>query len=260
MKKWLRNTLAIICSLLIVGIFAITCVCTYKFGWSKAIYWWTWFILVWIVDLFVGGYIFYKHNRTDETKMFWLLIMIVLPIVGAVLALIFNYKLKTEYTKPDNDHTKLQEMIFKARKSIKIYSNSFFVSNDTFKALNFARWKGVKIQLIISIQKSKQKQALLVYNLQKMLEDKMELHMTSKQIVESFVMIDDKELIYTNKNFNFHNLYEQKNIKVETNLNKFQRTWQNDIVRTSIYPLERDKVNGIKRAWFKLINIFYPFF
>ncbi|MCQ3908484.1 MAG: hypothetical protein MJ200_02835 [Mycoplasmoidaceae bacterium] len=65
--------------------------------------------------------------------------MIVLPIVGATLALIFNYKLKTEYGKADNDHSKLQSILFRAKKSIKIYSNSFFASADTFKALNYER-------------------------------------------------------------------------------------------------------------------------
>ena len=145
MKLWVRNTWAITVSLLIVGIFTTTCVCTYKYHWNLAAFWWSWFGLVWLIDLFVGGYLFYKQNRTDETKTFWLLIMIALPIIGATLALIFNYKLKTEYGKPDNDHSKLQAILFRAKKSIKIYSNSFFASADTFNALNYARWKNVRI-------------------------------------------------------------------------------------------------------------------
>lgn len=261
MKRWLRNTLAISLSLLVIAIFTVTCVCVYKFNWYGAPFWWTWFALVWLSDLFVGGYIFYKHNRTDETKAFWLLVMIVLPIVGAIIALIFNYKLKTEYGKPDNDHTKLQAMIFKAKKSIKIYTNSFFISKDTVNALNFARWKAVRIELIVSIQKTKTKQDLLIYQLQKALENKIELHMTNKQILESFIMIDDEDVIYTDKNFNFRNIYQYKAIKHSTkDIKRYQKTWETDIITSTLYPLERDQINPFKKAYLKFINIFSPFF
>ncbi|MBQ0045575.1 MAG: hypothetical protein KBS35_01650 [Mycoplasma sp.] len=260
MKTWVRNTLAIVCSLLIVGIFAATCTCTYKFNWNKNIFWWSWFGSVWLIDLFVGGYIFYKRNRTDETKTFWLFIMVLLPIVGAILALIFNYKLQTQYTKEDNDHTRLQASIFRAKKSIKIYSNSFFVSNDTFKALNFARWKGARIQLIISIQHRKFKQQLLIYTMQKALENKIELHLTDKDISESFIIIDDTYVISTPKNFNFGNIYTQKIIRLSNELGRYKKTWENDLERTSRYPLERDRINVFKKITFKVINIFYPFF
>ncbi|MCQ2957161.1 MAG: hypothetical protein MJ233_05065 [Mycoplasmoidaceae bacterium] len=62
-----------------------------------------------------------------------------MPVFGAFVALIYNYKLKTLYSQPNNDHTKLQALIFRAKKSIRLYSDSLFASLDTFKALNFAR-------------------------------------------------------------------------------------------------------------------------
>ncbi|XQP55149.1 MAG: hypothetical protein ACOQNV_00040 [Mycoplasmoidaceae bacterium] len=260
MKLWVRNTWAITVSLLIVGIFTATCVCTYKYHWSLAAFWWSWFGLVWIIDLFVGGYLFYKRNRTDETKTFWLLVMIALPIVGAALALIFNYRLKTEYGKPDNDHSKLQAMLFRAKKSIKIYSNSFFASADTFNALNYARWKNVKIELIITIQKQKRRQEFLIFCLQKALENKIELHLTDKQIVESFIIVDDELIITSASNFNFVNIYSKHDIKGTTDITRYQRIWKNDLEKTSAYPLERDKISVFKKLKFKLLNIFYPFF
>ncbi|MCQ2747967.1 MAG: hypothetical protein MJ223_01710 [Mycoplasmoidaceae bacterium] len=65
--------------------------------------------------------------------------MILIPVTGAAIALIFCYKNKLEYEQPDNDRSKLLRAIFTAKKTIKIYSNSFFPSNETYKALNFAR-------------------------------------------------------------------------------------------------------------------------
>ena len=135
MKKSTKTALSILLSLLVIGIFASSCVCVYKFNLNKTAFWWSWFGAVWLVDIFVGCYIFYKHNRTDETKAFWLFTMIILPIVGAVIALIYNYKLKTLYSNPDNDHLRLQNEIFKARKSIKVYSDSFLTSSDVFKSM-----------------------------------------------------------------------------------------------------------------------------
>lgn len=260
MKLWVRNTLAITFSLLVVGIFTSTCICTYKYHWNLAAYWWSWFAVVWLINLFVGGYLFYKPNRTDETKTFWLLIMIILPVIGAILALIFNYKLKTLYGQPNNDHSKLQSALFRAKKSIKIYANSFFASADTFNALNYARWKNVKIQLIITIQKQKSRQDFLIFCLQKALENKIELHLTDKQIVESFIIIDEEQIITTNLNFNFANIYSQQAIKESTDISRYQRIWKNDLEKTSSYPLERDKINVFKKLKFKLLNIFYPFF
>lgn len=260
MRHWLRNTLAICLSLLVVALFATTCIYTYKFSWNKYAFWWAWFAAIWIIDILVGGYIFYKKNRTDETKTFWLFVMVVLPIVGAILALIFNYKLKTQYTKENNDHTKLQAAIFKANESIKIYSNSFFVSNDTFKALNFARWKGIRIQLIISIQKHNFKQQLLIYTMQKALENKIEFYLTDKQITESFIIIDDNYVINTPKNFNFSNIYSLNIISTNDQITRYKKTWDHDLEKASCYPLERDKINAFKKVAFKVINIFYPFF
>lgn len=260
MKKQARITLSIFVSLFVIGIFTATCICTYRYHWSLAAFWWSCFALVWLVDLFVGGYIFYKRNRTDETKTFWLLVMIVLPIIGGLLALIYNFKLKTEYGKPDNDHTMLQALIFRAKTSIKIYSNSFFVSNDTFKALNYARWKGVTIQLVLSIQPRKSKQEFLIYNLQKALENEIELHLTDKEINGSFIIIDDNEIITTEKNFNFNTIYTQKLLKQSKEVSRYLKTWENDLERTSAYPLEKEKINPFKKLWFKIVNIFYPFF
>ncbi|MCQ3908483.1 MAG: hypothetical protein MJ200_02830 [Mycoplasmoidaceae bacterium] len=52
--------------------------------------------------------------------------------------------------------------------------------------------------------------------MQKALENKIELHLTDKQIAESFIIIDDSQVISSKSNFNFVNIYSRKDI-VETN-------------------------------------------
>ncbi len=260
MKKSLKITLSILLPLTVIGIFTSTCVCTYTYHWNLHAFWWSWFGVVWLVDIFAGGYIFYKQNRTDETKTFWLLVMILLPIIGAIIALIYNFKLKTYYGQPNNDHSKLQAAIFQAKNSIKIYSNSFFVTADTFNALNYACWKGVRVQLIIQQQKSRQKQDFLVNHLQKYLEDKIEFYITNKDIDESFIMIDEKELLITPTNFNFKNIYTEENISNLSETSEYVNTWNYDLERSSPQSLVKTKVFFIKKVWYKLINIFYPFF
>lgn len=260
MKKSNKIVLSILVFVLIVGAFAVTCFFTYKNHWNVVGFWWGWVGATWLIDIFVGCYVFYKKNRTDETKMFWLLVMIVLPIAGAFFALIYNFKLKTEYGKPDNDHTKLQSAIFKAEKSIKIYSNSLFLSNDTYNALNFVTWKGINIQIIVSMQKSKSKQEFLVYKLQKSLEDRIEFFITNKEIESSFIIIDDEWVITTPKNFNFKSIYSEKNLATDSNINKYISTWKNDLDRCSVCSLVKTKISAWKTIKFKLINIFYPFF
>lgn len=260
MKSKTITILVIVLTLIAIGIFASSCACVYHFHLNRVAFWWSWLLAVWLINIFVGGYIFYKPNRTDETKMFWLFVMILLPIIGAIWALVYNYKLKTFYTNPDNDHLRLQNEIFKARKSIKIYSNSFLTSADTFKALNFARWKGVAIQLIISIQPKKWKQDFLVYKLQKELENKIELHFTNKQINQSFIIIDDQLILSTHQNFNFAAIYGQKNIILDANIHQYLTIWNNDIERSSLFPSERGTIKPLTRVKYKLINIFYAFF
>lgn len=260
MKHSTKIVLSTVLSLLVIGIFVASCVCVYKFDLNITAYWWSWFGAVWLVDIFVGCYIFYKHNRTDETKTFWLFTMIIFPIVGAIFALIYNYKLTTLYSNPDNDHLRLQNEIFKARKNIKVYSDSFLTSADVFKALNFARWKGVQIQLIISLQEKKWKQTFLVNKLQKELENKIELHFTTKKNVESFMIIDDKLVLLTNKNFDFGTIYGQKNITMSDNTHQYLPIWNSDLERSSIFTNENKKLRPLQNFKFKIINIFYPFF
>lgn len=259
MKKSLKITLSILCASVIIGIFVVTCVFTYKYQWNLTAFWWSWFGITWVVDILVGCFIFYRPNRTDETKMFWLLVMVVLPVAGAAIALIYNYKLKTNYAQPNNDHSKLQAAIFQAKESIKVYSDSFLVSEDTFKALNYARWKDVKIQLIVTIQNKKWKQKFLVQKLQKNLDENIQLFITSKEITNSFVIIDDKEVISSKNNFNFNVIYASESIKSDTNVAPYLATWKNDIDRCSFISLKTPKNNIFKNIKFKLINIFYAF-
>lgn len=260
MKKSSKIALSTSLSLLVIAIFVASCVCVYKFDLNVVAYWWSWFGAVWLIDIFVGGYIFYKHNRTDETKTFWLFIMIIFPIIGAIIALVYNYKLSTLYSNPDNDHLRLQNEIFKAKQTIKIYTNSFLTSSDVFKAINFARWKGVKVQLIISLQEKKWRQSFLIYKLQKELENKIELHFTNKKIIESFVIIDDQLVIKTERNFDFGEIYGQKNFVLDNNAHQYLNTWNVDLERSSLYSMERPKLNPFKNVKYKIINIFYPFF
>lgn len=260
MKKSSRIVLSVLISVLVIGAFAVTCFFTYKNHWNIVGFWWGWVGATWLIDIFVGCYIFYKNNRTDETKMFWLFVMIVLPIVGAFIGLIYNYKLKTQYGKPDNDHTKLQAAIFKAEKTIKVYSDSLFLSNDTYNALNFVTWKGVHIQIIVSMQKSKSKQEFLIYKLQKSLEDRIEFFITNKEINGSFIIVDDRQIITTDKNFNFKHLYSEKKLVENTNINHYLPIWTNDIDRSSVCSLVKPKISFWKNIKFKLMNIFYPFY
>ncbi len=260
MKKPLRIFLTILAFVVVDGAFASTCACTYIYHWNVTAFWWSWFLIVWLVDVFVGCYIFYKPNRTDETKTFWLFVMVLIPIVGACIALIYNYKLKTLFSQPNNDHTKLQSIIFRARKSIRIYSDSFFVSLDTFKALNYARWKGVKVEIVLSMQEKKSRQDFLIYTLQKYLEKNIDLYFINKQIDESFIVVDNEECLSTTKNFNFRNVYRYKTIVSSDNPNRFINIWNYDWERCSKQSLKKEKINPFINVKYKLINIFYPFF
>lgn len=260
MRKSTKITLSIVSTVLITAIFVASCTCTYMYHLNTVAFWWSWIAIVWLTDIFVGGYIFYKPNRTDETKIFWLLTMIVIPVSGAAIALIYNYKLKTEYGNPNNDHSILQAAIFRAKKSIKIYSNSFLASADTYKALNFARWKGVDIQLILSLQEKKSKQHFLITKLQKSLEKKIKLNFIDKQIVNSFIIIDDEYVITTEKNFNFRYIYTEKNLVISSSIGQYLSLWDNDLSRTSQYSLKKTALNPILNVTFKIVNIFYPFF
>lgn len=260
MKRWLQILLSILAIIIPATVFGLTCAGAYLLNWNLVAFWWSWFGLVWLIDLTIGCYIFYKKNRTDETKTFWLFMIVILPIIGALWALIHNYKLQTRYFEIDNDHTTLQTHIFRARQSIKIYSDSFFVSLDTFKALNYACWKGVNIQLVITQQPTKLRQELLVYNLRKYLEGRIPVYFTSKPINESFIIIDDKDYLATVKNFNFTNIYADKYLTSGHNASKFFSTWEHDLERSSLYTLENERVNPFKKAKLKLVNIFYCFF
>ncbi len=260
MKKWLKILLSILAIIVPAAIFSLSCAGAYLYHWNLSAYWWSWFGLVWLIDLSVGCYIFYKKNRTDETKTFWLFVIVVLPIIGAFLALIHNYKLQTKYFEIDNDHILLQTKIFRAKKSIKIYSDSLFVSLDTFKSLNFASWKGVEIQIVISQQPTKLRQQLLVFNLKKYLENQIPVYFTSKPIEESFILFDDKEYLSTNKNFNFTNIYADKYLVSGTYAAKYFNIWNHDLERSSLYVLENERINPFRKIKLKLVNIFYCFF
>lgn len=260
MKKGGKIALSIIVSLLIAAIFATTCAFTYIRNWNTTAFWWSWFGIVWVLDVSIGCYIFYKQNRTDETKAFWLLVMVVLPVIGAFIALIGNSGSKSLYFNPDNDHSRLQEAIFKAKKSIKIYSNSFYVTLDTFKALNFARWKGVDIQIILVEQAKKSRQDFMIENMQKYLESKIRLYVTNREVNETFIIIDDAEVLSTKSNFNFKHIYTEKNIQKQTDVSGYLNQWNKVIEYSNICSLEKKRLPVFKRFKNKIINIFYPFF
>lgn len=259
MNKTIKIIWATFLSLLAIGIFATTCTLAYLRHWRLGLFWWSWFIAIWVFDIFVGGSIFYRKNRTDETKTFWLFIMVVLPLVGGIIALIGNSYVKTLYSQPKTDQTKLLGAIFRTRKSIKIYSNSLFISEDTFNALNFVKWKGVTIQVVLSVPKKKRRLNFLIEKLRREFDKPISLCLVNKQITKSFIIFDDDYALTTSKNFNFRHIYSEKNLREETSISQLLSLWNKDIERSSEFSFEESKKTIARRIKFNLTNIFYPF-
>lgn len=256
--------LIIIMGLITTALFVVSCTCVYAYELNIRAFWWTWFAAIWVFDLVGGVYIFYSKRRSDEFKSFWLFILLVLPILGAVIVFCLGQPNQPQFNNPDNNHTLLLSNIYSAKKSIKIYSDSMFWSFDLISALNYASWKKIDITIICNNQHSKSKQKYLCFLFDKCFDKKIKIFFSDRQASHTFMIIDDKDTLVCDKNFNYSNIYQANPIFIDKDPSKYLDEFNFIQIRTSQYMLcegkYTDKYSTIKRIGFAFVNIFYPFF
>jgi len=250
---------AVLVALLTLGIIISSIVCTYVFHLNVKALWWSWILIIFILDIVFGLYIFYNSKRADESKVYWLIIIVLVPVVGCVLFMFFGWKTRSYFPESDNNHAKLLHAIFSAKKSIKIYSNTFYPSYDTFNALNFVSYKNVNVELLIASQETKAKQEYLEYKLEQFLDKRIKLYFTNLCAESSFIIIDDKYAYLCPKNFNFKYIYSDKKLVKLDDFEAQKDRYEHDKLRSSLYDYKNAKFSKSKRLKFAIINIFYSF-
>lgn len=257
--KTARKVGLVISLILAISIFVSSCVCIYLFNLHEVAYWWIWFIVCWVVDIIVASIMFNTKYASDETKAFWLLIIILLPILGAIIVIFVGFRKRSQKGGISENHAILLQAIFSAQKSIKFYANSFFVSNDTFNALNFCSFKDIKIDICVSKQNKKYKNKLMLYDLDKFLEEKVNLGIISNKITNNFLIIDDKKVLAVEKNFNFKNMFDFNKITQTTNIDKYLKTFKETYGYSVNHKINKTKKRFFVRFRSGFLNIFYPF-
>lgn len=254
-KAWL-----IICLILLTALFVSSCTCVYIYNLNIKAFWWSWFGSIWILDIIVGAFLFNSRSRTDEARSFWLFVLLILPAYGAIIVLFAGIKKNTEKEGINVNHAILLQAIFSARKSIKIYTNSMFVSYDTFNALMFANFKNIDIQILVSKQPKKYKQNLMLYNFDKFLDKPIKVNITNKQFSNSFIIIDDNEAINVDKNFNFSNIFSGQKLTKTNDVSTYLNQFELELKNSKNFALKQTKPKLGKRIKSGILNIFYLFY
>lgn len=245
--------------ILAISIFASSCACVYLFNLHQVAYWWIWFVVCWVADIVVAGIMFNSKYAPDETKVFWLLIIILVPILGPIITIFVGLRKHSQKGGISENHAILLQTIFSAQKSIKFYTNSFFVSNDTFNALNFCSFKNIRIDICVSRQSKKYKNKLMLYDLDKFLEEKSNVGITTNKITSNFLIIDDKKVLVVEKNFNFRNMFNFNKITQTTNVDKYLKTFNEAYANSVNHKINKHKKMFFVRLRSGFLNIFYPF-
>lgn len=256
--KTTRKVGLVISLILATSIFVSSCVCVYLFKLNDIAFWWTWLIVCWVEDIVVASILFNSKHSPDEAKVFWLLILIILPVLGGIIAIFAGLMKHSQKGGISRNHAMILRNIFEAKKSIKFCCDSFFVSSDTFNALNFCAYKNVKVDICIGKQAKRYKNNLMIYNLDKNLESGINIGI-HPQIKRNFLIIDDKKVLVAEKNFNFRNIFNFNKI-IETNdINEYLGAFKLTYGGSINHKINKGKKKFLRRLKSGFFNIFYLF-
>lgn len=258
--KTSRKVLFFISLILVSCVLAGICTCVYLFNWREEIFWWSLVGGAWIIDIILAVILFNNKYLPDETKMFWMLVLFLLPIYGALCVCFIGLRRKTQKENVSDNHAILLQAIFSAKKKIRIYSDSFFVSYDTFQALNFAVFKGIDIEIIVGKQRTKHRQKLLKQNFQRYLEDPIKILLANQRLSNSFLIVDDKKALIADINFNFRRIFSKYQIKEIDDISLCLETYKNGLKDVQPFSLKNKKITMFFKFKNSLGNLFYLFY
>ncbi len=244
--------------ILAIAIFAISCTLVYLFNLNDIAFWWTWLIVCWVEDIAVASVLFNSKHSPDEAKVFWLLILLILPILGGIIVIFVGLIKRSQKGGISKNHAVVLQNIFQAKKSIKFYCDSFFVSHDTFNALNFCTYKNVKVDICVSKQIKRYKNKLMLYDLDKYLEGEINVGV-HPELKKNFLIIDDKKVLVVEKNFNFKNIFNFNKIIETTDVSKYLDTFKVAYGGSVNHKINKKKKNFFCRLKSGFLNIFYLF-
>lgn len=261
MKHWkLRFTISIILSALIIAGLTCTVVFVYKFHLDFKAMWISIVLSIFFIDAVFSLIIFNSKLCSDEIKAFWLFIILLLPPCGFIFWLLIGIKRQSGFDKANSVHVKLLSRIFNAKKSIKIYTNSIFLSNDVIKALNYAAWKKVNVTIVLSINKKTWKQNLSKFDINKFYDPVIDVCFTDKEIDKSFMILDDSTVLLSTTNFNYKYMHSRQKFDIDDSATMYLNTWKKDFLRSSMFKHTQSKPIWTARLKYGIVNIFYPFF
>ncbi len=254
-KFWFAITL-----ILITAILVSSCTCVYVYHLNATAYWWTTLVVGWVIEIVVAIVLFYSKHLADESKAFWLIVLLFLPYYGATIVLFLAYDRYNQKAGEATNLTTVLQQLFSATKSIKIYSDSFFVPLDIFNALRFIYFKDIDIQVLISKQPKKVRNKLMMYNIDKYLEVGTKVSVLKTPVKQNFIIIDDQKVLFTDKNFNFRSIYSSTKINFRNDAKLELITFSNDLKKSRNHEVKKYKLNLFKRIGLGITNIFYLFY
>ena len=250
MKNKIKLFAVILTSLIVIACATFLIYTAYFiFNWNKKIFWIVTIISVWALNIFAVICNFYSKKELDEEKTFWTIIINLFPICGILWFLAFRRKIDNSIKK-NSDQTKLLSYIYCAKKSILICSNSFFVSDDVFAAINFAYYKKISIQILL------QKNNFQHYKIKKFLNHNINTKYFLKKIDKNFVIIDNETVLVFTDDINFKNLYFTQQLWTDFNVNKYLQKFQNCNKFAQKYILKRHLISVV---YYKIMNFLYIF-
>lgn len=154
----------------------------------------------------------------------------------------------------------LLDLIYAAKKSIKIFSNCFIPNSSIKLALQFAIKKNIDVK-IITFNSSSNFCYLVNFSLNNsLLEQKNLWWETTKKINDSFIIIDD-DIVLLTSNFNFSSLlshfYPMFWFNFQNKQNQFLKIFNEEI--NNCIPIKKHKNNLIKKMKKIFYLIVYPF-
>ena len=158
-----------------------------------------------------------------------------------------------------NLNTILLDLIYTAKKSIKIFSNYFFPSNSIKLSLQFAIEKNIDVKIITS-NLSNFLYAINFSLNKSLFEEKNLWWETAKKINNSFIIIDD-DIVFLTNNFNCDSalspIYPIFWFNFRNKKNYFLKIFDDAIKNCS--PIKRNKSNFIMQIKKVFYLIIYPF-
>ena len=158
-----------------------------------------------------------------------------------------------------NLNTILLDLIYTAKKSIKIFSNYFFPNNSIKISLQFAIKKNINVKIITS-NLSNFFYAINFSLNKSLFEEKNLWWESAKKIDNSFIIIDDDIVLFTN-NFNYDStllsIYPIFWFNFRNKKNYFLKIFDDAIKNCS--PVRKNKSNSIMQIKKVFYLIIYPF-